>query len=461
VGFVGMNIAKLIEKGEDALKKKSFDYAIEILLQAVSFAPNSREARELLRKAELKKYEHAYPGKGVVAVFGFPARLGMLLAGLGKKGNPEGYMMACEKFLTKDPKNRGVNLALGDAAAAAGHVQAAILAYETAAEHHATDVGVLKKLGNLLWKAGEIRKAHEVFDRAVKLDPHDQDAVKARKNLAAEASLKETGFETARSSRDLVKDKGALGKIEQDARLHRTDEDLTERRKDVEARLAKGESAELLVELAIACRKLKQWDDAFAAVDRAIAKEPQNLHLRFTRGDLEIDRLEERRVELVRDGKHEEAKRTDAELSKVRTAHTRERVKAYPTDLNLRFKLGDLLLEQGQIDAAIGEFQQTVRDPKFRSDSHLRLGRAFKAKGQHDLALRQLEQAMDGQSGVSERLKEILYERGDTLERMGRKDEARAEFGRIYEFDIGFRDVGDRLRKLEGGESPGKLSLDT
>ena len=455
-----MNIAKLIEKGEDALKKKSFDYAIEILLQAVSFAPNHREARELLRKAEMKKFEHSYPGKGVVAVFGFPARLGMFVAGLGKKGNPEGYMMACEKFLTKDPKNKGVNLALGDAAAQAGHLQAAIFAYETAAEHHAADVNILKKLGNLLWKAGDIRKAHEVFDRAVKLDPHDQDAVKARKNLAAEASLKETGFETARSSRDLVKDKGALGKIEQDARLHRTDEDLVSKKEDIEARLAKEETVELLLELAVACRKLKQWDAAFAAADRAIAKEPQNTSPKFARGDLEIDRLEERRLDLLKEGKKEEAKRAEVELLKVRTKELRERVKAYPTDLNLRFKLGDLLFQQGEVDAAIQEFQQTVRDPKFRSDSHLRLGRAFKTKGQFDLALRQLEQAMDGQSGMSERVKEILYEKGESLERMGKKADARVEFGKIYEFDIGFKDVGDRLRKLEGDETPGKLRLD-
>jgi len=455
-----MNIAKLIEKGEDALKKKNFDYAIEILLQAVSFAPNSREARELLRKAELKKYEHSYPSAGVVAVFGLPARLGMFVAGLGKKGNPEAYMMACEKFLMKDPKNRGVNVALGDAAALAGHVQAAIFAYETAAEHHAADTGILKKLGNLLWKAGEIKKAHEVFDRAVKIDPHDQDAVKARKNLAAEASLKETGFETARSSRDLVKDKDALGKIEQDVRLHKTEEDLESRKKDVEDRLEKEETADLLVDLAHACKKLKQWDEALAAADRAIAKEPGNIQYKFVKGDLEIERLEERKMDLLKAGKKEEAKRTEAELFKVRTVQYRERVKAYPTDLNLRFKLGDLLFVQGDTDAAIGEFQQTVRDPKFRSDSHLRLGRAFKVKGQYDLALRQLEQAMDGQSGMSERVKEILYEKGDTLERMGRPADAKVEFGRIYEFDISYRDVGDRLRKLEGGESPSKLSLE-
>jgi len=455
-----MNIAKLIEKGEDALKKKNFDYAIEILLQAVSFAPNNREARELLRRAELKKYEHAYPSAGLVAVFGFPARLGMFVSGLSKKGNPEPFMMACEKFLTKDPKNKRVNMALGSAAAAGGHLETAIFAYETAAEHHPNDPRVLKTLGSLLWKNGQIQRAHDVYDRAVQLDPHDQESVKARKNLAAEASLKETGFETARSSRELVRDKAAAGRLEQETRLYQTEEDLTTQRKNLEARAEKEPNIELLQELAQVCKRMKDWDGAFAAFDRAVAMDPGNHALAFARGDLELEHLEERQLGLLRDGKTEEAKQAEIELLKARTRQFRERVKAYPTDLNLRFKLGDLLFRQGEIEPAIAEFQQTVRDPKFRSESQLRLGRAFKAKGQFDLALRQLEQAMEGQSGMSERVKEILYERGEVLERMGRADDARAEFSRIYEVDIKYRDVGDRIRKLESGGSPSKLSLD-
>ena len=455
-----MNIAKLIEKGEDALKKKNFDYAIEILLQAVSFAPNNREARELLRRAELKKFEHSYPSAGLVAVFGLPARLGMFVSGLSRKSNPEPFMMACEKFLTKDPKNRKVNMALGSAAAAGGHLETAIFAYQTAAEHHPNDTAVLKTLGNLLWKNGQIREAHEVYDRAVRLDPHDQDAVKARKNLAAEASLKETGFETARSSRDLVRDKEAAGRLEQETRLYRTDEDLATQRKSLEARAEKEPNVELLQDLAQVCKRMKDWEAAFAAFDRAIQMEPQNHALEFARGDLELEHLEEKHLALLREGKQEEAKTAEADLLGARTKQYRALVKAYPTDLNLRFKLGELLFKQGDVESAIAEFQQTVRDPKFRSESQLRLGRAFKSKGQFELALRQLEQAMEGQSGMSERVKEILYERGDVLERMGRSDEARTEFSRIYEVDIKYRDVGDRIRKLESGGSPSTLSLD-
>jgi tetratricopeptide (TPR) repeat protein len=445
-----MNIAKLIDKGEEALKKKNFDYAIEILLQAVSFGPNNRRARELLRQAELKKYEHAYPSKGMVAVFGLPAKLGIAVAGLSKKSNPEAYMMACEKFLTKDPKNKGVNMALGDAAAIGGHLEVAIFAYQTASEHNPGDPEALKKLGSLLWKNNQISEAHEIYDRAVRLRPQDQEAVKARKNLAAEMSLKETGFESARSSRELVKDKDAAGKLEQETRIYQTEEDLETRRRKIEERLEEEPSdVTALQDLADVAKRMKDWDAAVRAMDKAIELKPDDTTLVFARGDLHMDRLEQKKLDLLRDGQEAEVQKVTAELLGFQIEEYRKRVKIYPTDLNLRFRLGDLLFGKGALDDAIGEFQQTVRDPKFRSESQLRLGRAFKLKGQYELALRQLKQALEGQTGLTERVKEIRYEMGDIYHLMGRTAEAKAEFGKIYEQDIAYRDVATRLADLE------------
>ena len=445
-----MNIAKLIDKGEEALKKKNFDYAIEILLQAVSFGPNNRRARELLRQAELKKYEHAYPSKGVVAVFGLPAKLGIAIAGLSKKTNPEAYMMACEKFLTKDPKNKGVNMALGAAAAIGGHLETAIFAYETASEHNPGDPASLKRLGQLLWKNGQISEAHEVYDKVVRLRPQDQEAVKARKNLAAEMSLKETGFESARSSRDLVKDKEAAGKLEQETRMYQTDQDLEERRAAIQKKLeAEPNDVVALQQLADVSKRLKDWDTAIRSMDRAVELKPDDTPLAFARGDLKMDQLEQQKLDLLRDGKEAEAEKLTKELLDFQVEEFRRRVKVYPTALNLRFRLGELLYGQGLLDEAIGEFQQTVRDPKFRAESQLRLGRAFKLKGQYELAQRQLDHALEGQAGLTERVKEIRYEIGDVYDRMGKKAEAKAEFGKIYEQDIAYRDVADRLARLE------------
>ena len=232
-----MNINKLIEKGEDAHKKRNYDYAISIFMEAVNIAPNSRRAREGLRTAQLKKREPSYPSGLAIAMFGMGARIGMFFSGLSKKGNPEGYMMACEKYLCLDPKNNSVNMALGDTAMRAGHLDAAILSFETAAENNPEDVAALNKLAALYHRTGELEQAHETYNRVVDLSPKDQEALKARKNVAAEASLKDTGFETAKSSQDLVKDKGALARLEQESRIFQTGADLKSQAAHLEGRI--------------------------------------------------------------------------------------------------------------------------------------------------------------------------------------------------------------------------------
>jgi tetratricopeptide (TPR) repeat protein len=184
-------------------------------------------------------------------------------------------------------------------------------------------------------------------------------------------------------------------------------------------------------------------------MDRAVELKPNDTTLVFARGDLNMDRLEQQKLELLREGREAEAEKITAQLLDFQVEEYRKRVKIYPTDLNLRFKLGDLLYGKGLMDESIGEFQQTVRDPKFRAESQLRLGRAFKLKSQYDLALRQLEQALEGQTGLTERVKEIRYEIGDVYHLMSRKAEAKSEFGKIYEQDIAYRDVAARLAEID------------
>jgi tetratricopeptide (TPR) repeat protein len=431
-----------------------------VLLEAVSFAPNNRKARELLRKASLKKHEANYPSAGAVAIFGIPKKIGMFFASLGKGSNPEGFMMACERFLTLDPKNKAVNIALGDAAAAANHVDAAIVAYETASEHHPDDIGALKKLGFLLWRNGEISRAHTVFGQAVDLNPKDQEAVKARKNVAAEASLKETGFETAGSSRDLVRDKEETARLEQGTRIHQTDDALTTQLATLSEKLAADpENTDLLQDLAEIYQRQKDWEKSIEVLEKAVAAKPNENSIRFALGDARITKMEQEVYELRRGG-HETAAAKEQELYAVQKTELGERVKAYPTDLNLRFRLGEVMMNLGAHDEAIAEFQRTIRDPKFKGESQLRMGQAFAAKGQYDLAVRQLEGALEGHSHVTDRVKEIHYELGGVYAQMGNTQMAREHFGKIYEVDIGFRDVGDRLEKLASSDEEGKLSHD-
>jgi len=369
--------------------------------------------------------------------------------------------MACERFLTLDPKNKSVNMALGDAAATAGHIDAAIVAYETAAEHNEEDVTALKKLGALLVKNGEIKRAHEVYTRAVELNPKDQEAVKARKNVAAEASLKETGFETARSSRDLIRDKEQATQLERGERIHTSADDLTLQRQSIDEKLAADpDNLDLLQDLAEVAQKQKQWDTAVGALEKAASKAPDDKSIAFALNEARIVKLEQELYAAKRDGNAVAAGTKEKELDRLRIEHLKAKVAAYPTDLNLRFGLGEALLKTGEYEQAIGQFQQTVRDPKYKNDSQLRLGQAFAATAKFDLAIRQLEQALVGHSSINDRVKEILYALGDIYDQKGDVAKAKENFGKIYEVDIGFQDVGDRLAKLDSPAEEGKLSLD-
>jgi tetratricopeptide (TPR) repeat protein len=456
-----MNINKLIEKADQAFKKRNYDYAITVLMEAISFAPNNRKARELLRKSSLKKHEQNYPNAIMVGIFGIPKRIGMFFSGLGKKSNPEAYMMACERFLMLDPKNKRVNIALGDSAAHANHVDAAIVAFETAAEFNPDDVEAIKRLGNLYWRNGEIQRAHDTFTRAVELNPKDQDAVKARKNVAAEASLKETGFETAGSSRDLVKDKEEATELERGQRIQQTDEDLTGRRRKIEEKLAADpENVELMQDFAEIAQKQKEWDTAIGALEKAMAAKPGDQAIKFALGDARVIKAENLLYEAKRDGNKIVAASLTKELGELQAAHLAAKVVAYPTDLNLRFELGEVLMRRGDNQEAIAQFQQTVRDPKFKNDSHLRMGQAFAAANKLFLAVRQLDQALESHSTVNDRAKEILYSLAEIQELRGDAVAAKSHYDKIYEVDIGYRDVGDRLAKLDSGTEEGKLSLD-
>jgi hypothetical protein len=67
----------------------------------------------------------------------------------------------------------------------------------------------------------------------------------------------------------------------------------------------------------------------------------------------------------------------------------------------------------------------------------------------YDLAESQLRKALDESPGMSERKKEILYNLGLLKEKQGDPQSALAEYKKIYEVDIQFRDVGQRMEKLK------------
>ncbi|MEM4248558.1 MAG: tetratricopeptide repeat protein, partial [Candidatus Nanoarchaeia archaeon] len=124
-----------------------------------------------------------------------------------------------------------------------------------------------------------------------------------------------------------------------------------------------------------------------------------------------------------------------------------ERVNAYPNDLQLRYELALAYWEKGDVDNALQQFQLSQKNPQRRLSSLVYLGRCFSEKGQYDLAVEQFTKAIDEMLAMDNQKMDALYHLGLTYEKLGKTAEALDSFKKIYQANVKFRDVAERINK--------------
>ncbi len=449
-----LNADKLIERARSEVARRNHDGAVVYYLQALAVDPGSRDARRGVREAALKKYEHVYPSGFTRALTGIGPRIGLILASMSRDHVKR--MEAMEKVLAGHPRNTALGMALGAEAEAAGLAGAAAGAYEgilLADESHA---GALKGLGRALRALGDIPGALAILERAVTVNPRDQEAQRLRKDLAAEGYTLDAGFATARTTHDLLKDKDQAKRLEQAQRIVRAEDDLEARvRAAREAAARTPDDTVALRELADAEFGLRNYAAAEKAMARACGILPDDIALRTRLGDIRLAGAEravaDARAAATGGDAGAAARVAALEKARVETfvAEYRVRVRNHPTDLALRYTLATHLEEAGLVDDAIAEYQHAVKDPRRRPETLGALGRCFYAKGMDDLAAKQLEKALEESRESGDRMKTLLYDLARVYERRGERERARDCLARILEVDIAYRDVGTWHARLK------------
>lgn len=442
-----MDLSKHLEKAEEAVKRRNYAFAVNLYGQLLSLQPDNGKARAGLRTALYKKAEQKPPSK-------FFAMLGggihLLIAQIARAcGGHAAAAKALERYLALDPLAEAANLKLGESLERAGHRHSALAVYRAYAEHEPRCLPAARAAGRLLYETGELQAAYAMFEQALKVDPRDQESLRARKNLAAEGALRQTGIEEAKSSRELIKDKEQQQRLEKAARRQLTAEEIDAELDQVEAKL--GDNPDDVTSLLRAAELHEMRRDPQSALDcleRAVALRRDDPSLGDRVGDMRL-RAQEERVRKARErGDETAAGIADQALAEMKAGEYRRRIERQPTDLGLRFELGKALLTLGDFDAAITELQQAVKDPRIQAEALLALGKAFRGKDLGELASTQLEKALTA-AGRGELRKEILYELGGVAEAQGDRDAALRHYAAILETDYGFRDVADRVTKLK------------
>lgn len=109
----------------------------------------------------------------------------------------------------------------------------------------------------------------------------------------------------------------------------------------------------------------------------------------------------------------------------------------------IKFRLVKLHLRRQRLDAAIGLLQQLVTIPDYRDRANKVLGLCFWQKGMRYLAWQKFRALP-----LDDEMLDILYRLSDDMTQHEELLHAKYALERIYEHDISFRDVGERLKKI-------------
>lgn len=440
-------------KGVEALLRENFDYAIEMFQQVLRGAPGCVECRRQLREAQ---------AGGAGAKTGLFKKMlsGASSAPLVAKGkialrtDPAEALSVAEHILTGDPQSSAGHRLAAEAALALGFPRTAVLSLEVLARNHPRDKAAVIQFGAVLADIGENQRAERALVELQRVLPNDTEVSQALKNITARRTISEGGYEKLAGGggtfRDALRNKAEAAQLEQEQRAVKAGDVVERLIREYETRLAGPDAgdARLLRSLAGLYTQKHRFDDAHRAYAQLKAGETgADPALDKAITELRARELDHRIAQLDPTSEDFAVRQAGLQADKqaMQLDECRRRVEKYPTDLGLRFELGELLFHAGKLGEAIAELQKAQNHPHRRIAAMNLLAQCFARRKMNDLAARTLQGALKEKLVFDEEKKDLIYQLGCVLEAMGRPEEAIEQLKLIYETDIGYRDVAAKV----------------
>lgn len=456
-----LDLRRIFIKGNEALQRDNFDYAIELFHQVLEKEPGFFECRKALRTAQSKKSGGGSTGffRKMMSNAGSSPQIAKAKMSLQK--NPAEALAIAEQILNGDPNNSFAHKIAAEAAQALEMPRTAALSLEVLSRNSPHDKALAIEFGVALADAGEIARAEKVLIEFARTMPNDPEVAQALKNLSARNTMDEGGYDALAggtgSYRDILKDKDQAVSLEQEKRVQKT-EDMAERLiGEYEAKLkTEPNNLKTLRNLAELYTQKKQFDRAISyyerikaseagagdsALDRAIAE------TKVRQFDYQIEQLNPFAADNA-----EQIAKIKADKLTFQVAECQERVEKFPTDLMIRFEMGQLYFQAGKIGEAIQELQKAQGNPHKRLAAMNLLAQCFAKRKMYDLAAKTLQNAIKEKVGFDDEKKDLIYNLGCVLESMDKKEEAIEQFKLIYEADIGYKDVAAKVDAFYAGQ---------
>jgi tetratricopeptide (TPR) repeat protein len=435
-------------RGRQSLESGRYDLAVELLMEAVSAAPDSLEIRKLLRTAQIMNYRKN--GKD-----GFVSKLSYAMArqkisGLVKKGDFVEALYQAELLLSKNPLDPDNIEAAVNAAEAAGKADLAAITVEAAYECSNKDPELLERVAKYYSLAKNWIKARDAYQKLAEIKPGDQRIAQLLKNTEAQATMnsgwvqtagERGGFQKLIANKDQAKkldqaNKAVISGSDADALIAEKIEQIQREPKNMNYRRA-------LARIYVQNKRYEEAVNCLAeAIEVAGAKDPE---LDRMLSQTKVQYYDKCIQDAVDAGDEETAANLQAEKAQFVFDDLAMRVQHYPNDLHLRYELGVLYFTYEYYDEALEHLQLAQKSPKDRLWALYYLAMCFLMKGQTDMAVMQLEAARDSIPTMDDLKKKVVYQLGLCAESAGDLEKAYSYYKDVYTTDVGFEDLSERM----------------
>ena len=458
-------LQKVYEHGQRCLEKADNDYATQLFTQCVVEDPgNLVYAQSFLANLQ-KKYANNKSGARFAGLKIKSPRSGLIRS--AAKGEwVEALQSGCSA-LALNPWDIPTLLALAHACHELGHDECQLFYLRWALDANPKEIETNRQAALALQRMGQFDQAIACWHRVEQAKPHDEEALQAISRLSVEKTIHEGGYDSeilrnanspqssskisvAQYSRGASRSETPADDDDQQAqatpeeRFHRAiekdpgDMQAYFRLSDYFVQQHRFEEAEKLLGKAL---------EASGGGDLTVRERMEDLLMRRSRH--QQAHAERHYQEDPTDENKELAIRVKAQANQVELETYLAKADRDPHNTRLKYELAVRLKKAGKTRDAIPLLQAARHDPQRKVQALLELGECFQKIEQYKLALGSYEQALEAcEDGDSEIRRLALYRAGVLATGMRELDRAERHLTELAGLDFAYRDVADRLDKV-------------
>ena len=278
-----------------------------------------------------------------------------------------------------------------------------------------------------------------------------------QRSLAGRLTIAKGNYGGAESFRDSLKDADKQTVLHDTERVKQSEEALANlvdaARREYAANPGVASKLYALVEVLLKSETKPEEDEAIKLLLKAYA-DSSNYSYKVKADDVRLRQLR-RQTRQIKEQSESSGSEDDAQQYRLAAREeldlkldiAKERTQKYPTDLRVKFQLGEIYFQMGEYDEAIPVLQAAQAEPRNRVRSQMLIGRSFFEKGQFGPAVEELKEAFEAyELSGDETQKRILDWLGQAYEKDGRIAEAKEAYGKLVRLDYNYGDGAVRKR---------------